>query len=57
MESIFSLLESDGMAETVLNSDDFSFDWHGTALLSFLRHGSVYPLLKIKRLLFHEARA
>lgn len=57
LESIFSLLDSDGMTETLVKSDDFSFDWHGTALLSFLRHGSVYPLLKIKRLLSHEARA
>ena len=57
LERVFTVLASDGIAETLLNSDDLSFDWHSTALLAFLRHCSVYPLLRIKQFLSHEASA
>ena len=55
IERIFNVLGSDGMAEALLHSGDFSFDWHSNLILAVLRHSSAYPLLKIRHLLFREA--
>jgi len=55
IEGIFNALDSSGMAEALLNSDNFSFDWHSKLILAVLRHSSAYPLLKIKQLLYSEA--
>jgi len=55
IEGIFNVLGSDGIAEALLNSGDFSFDWHSNLILAVLRHSSAYPLLKIRHLLFREA--
>ena len=55
IEGIFNMLDSDGMAEALLNSNNFSFDWHSRSILAFLRHSSAYPLLKIRHLLSREA--
>ena len=54
IESVFSMLDAGDVAEGLLNSDGFSFDWHSMTLLAVLRHASAYPLLKIKHLLCHE---
>jgi digeranylgeranylglycerophospholipid reductase len=55
IEGIFNILDSGGMAEALLNSNNFSFDWHSRLILSVLRHSSTYPLLKIRHLLSREA--
>jgi digeranylgeranylglycerophospholipid reductase len=55
IEGIFNMLDSGGMAGALLNSDNFSFDWHSKLILAVLRHSSVYPLLKIRHLLSREA--
>ncbi|MEA1872554.1 MAG: NAD(P)/FAD-dependent oxidoreductase [Chloroflexota bacterium] len=55
IEGIFSILDSGGMAEALLNSNNFSFDWHSRLILSVLRHSSAYPLLKIRHLLSRKA--
>ena len=55
IEGIFNALDFPGMAESLLNSSDFSFDWHGKLIMAVLRRSSVYPLLKIKQLLYSEA--
>lgn len=55
IEGIFNALDSSGMAESLLNSSNFSFDWHSRLILAVLRHSSAYPLLKIKHLLYREA--
>jgi len=55
VEGIFSALDSSGMAEALLYSGDFSFDWHSRLLLAGLRRSSIYPLLKIKQLVSREA--
>ena len=55
IEGIFNALDSSGMAEALLNSNNFSFDWHSRLILSVLRHSSAYPLLKIRHLLSCEA--
>jgi digeranylgeranylglycerophospholipid reductase len=55
IEVIFNALDSNGLAETLLNSSNFSFDWHSRLILAILRHSSTYPLLKIRHLLFREA--
>jgi len=55
IEGIFNVLGSGGMAEALLNSNNFSFDWHSRLILAVLRHSSAYPLLKIRHLLSREA--
>jgi len=54
IEGIFNALDSNGMARTLLSSDNFSFDWHSKLILTVLRRSSVYPLLKIKHLFSRE---
>ena len=55
IEGIFNILDSGGMAEVLLNSSNFPFDWHSRLILSVLRRSSAYPLLKIRHLLSREA--
>jgi len=55
IEGIFTALDTTGMAEALLNSNNFSFDWHSKLIMAVLRHSSAYPLLKIKQLLYTEA--
>jgi digeranylgeranylglycerophospholipid reductase len=54
IEGIFNALHSNGMAGTLLGSDNFSFDWHSKLILTVLRRSSAYPWLKIKRLFSRE---
>jgi geranylgeranyl reductase family protein len=54
IERIFSMVDSNGMSESLLNSGKFSFDWHSRLILAVLRHSSAYPLLKIKHLFSRE---
>jgi len=54
IERIFNALDSNGMAKALLNSDDFSFDWHNKLILAILKHSSTYPLLKMKHLFSRE---
>jgi digeranylgeranylglycerophospholipid reductase len=55
IEGIFRALDSGGTDGVLLNSDSFSFDWHGRFILAVLRHSSGYPLLRIKHLFAREA--
>ncbi|MFW6117948.1 MAG: geranylgeranyl reductase family protein [Chloroflexota bacterium] len=55
IEGIFNMVDSSGMVEALLNSGNFSFDWHSRLFLAVLRRSSAYPLLKIRHLLFREA--
>jgi flavin-dependent dehydrogenase len=55
IDGIFNILDSGGMADRLLNSDSFSFDWHSRLILSVLRHSSTYPLLKIRHIVSREA--
>ena len=57
VDRIFKMLSSDGILEALLRSGSFSFDWHSSLVLSVLRHGSAYPLRKIRNLLLREANA
>ncbi len=57
IEGIFKALDSNGMAETLPGSDDFSFDWHSRLILAVLRASSVYPLARIKHLFSHEVKS
>jgi digeranylgeranylglycerophospholipid reductase len=54
IEGIFSALDSNGMAGTLLSSDNFSFDWHSKLILTVLRRTSTYPLLRVKHLFSRE---
>ena len=55
IEEIFNALDSNGTVETLLGSDNFSFDWHGKLILTVLRRSSTYPFLRIRRLFSREA--
>jgi len=55
IEGIFNILNSSGIAEALLSSGNFSFDWHSRFILTVLRRSSAYPLLKIRHLLSREA--
>ena len=54
IERIFNMLDSGGLAETLLKSGDFSFDWHSRLISAILRRSSAYPWLKIRNLLSRE---
>jgi geranylgeranyl reductase family protein len=54
IEGIFNVLDSSGMAEALLNSGNFSFDWHSRLISTILRRSSTYPFLKIRHLLSRE---
>ena len=51
VEKIFSVLDSGGVARALLNSPDFSFDWHSELILAALRYTLTYPLRKAWHLL------
>jgi geranylgeranyl reductase family protein len=55
IEGILNAVDASGTAEVLLNSSDFSFDWHSKLIMAVLKRSSAYPLLKIKRLLYSEA--
>ena len=48
IERVFNMLDSWGMASALLNSPNFSFDWHSRLLFDGLRYGLGYPLRKIR---------
>ena len=54
IEGIFNMFDSNGMAEALLNSGKFSFDWHSRLIMASLRRSSAYPLLKIRHLFSRE---
>jgi flavin-dependent dehydrogenase len=54
IEGVFNIFDSNGMAEALLNSGKFSFDWHSRLILAVLRRSSAYPLLKIRHLFSRE---
>jgi flavin-dependent dehydrogenase len=47
IEQIFHIVASDGVAESLLKSPDFSFDWHSQLILTALKHGLARHLNKI----------
>jgi digeranylgeranylglycerophospholipid reductase len=57
IDAILAALDASGMAQALLNSGSFSFDWHSKPILTILRQSSAYPLLKMKRLLSREAKS
>jgi digeranylgeranylglycerophospholipid reductase len=55
INGIFNALDSSGIAEDLLNSSNFSFDWHSRLILAVLKRSYAYPLLKIRHLFLREA--
>lgn len=51
IDSIFSMLGSGGMAETLVNSPGFSFDWHSNLILKGLKYSLAHPLRKAWQLI------
>jgi len=54
IEQIFDILSSGDMAESLLKSPDFSFDWHGKLMLDVLKRGVVHHLRKAWHVLPRE---
>ena len=54
IEGIFNIVDSSGMAEDLLNSNNVSFDWHSGLILAILKRSSAYPLLKVRHLFSRE---
>jgi digeranylgeranylglycerophospholipid reductase len=57
IEGIFSMVNSSGMIEDLLNSSNLSFDWHSRLILAMLKHSSAYPLLRVKHLFSREVNS
>ncbi len=49
IERIFAMLDSEGMAQALLHSPNFSFDRHRSLILAGLKSSSAYPLRKLWR--------
>lgn len=43
IERIFGMLDSGGVAQAMLNSPNFSFDWHSKSILAGLKYSLAYP--------------
>jgi digeranylgeranylglycerophospholipid reductase len=56
IEQVFDMLNSGGIARALLNSPDFSFDWHRKLILAGLQHGLTRLLPRIGHTLYREAR-
>ena len=56
IERIFAMLDSENMAQDLLHSPDFSFDWHRGLILAGLKSGLAYPLRKLWRFLPGQGR-
>ncbi|MCD6567293.1 MAG: NAD(P)/FAD-dependent oxidoreductase [Dehalococcoidia bacterium] len=56
IEKMFDILSSGNIAESLLKSPDFSFDWHGKLMLSVLKRGAVHYLRKAWHTPPREAR-
>jgi len=55
IERIFNMLDSGGIAEALLNSPDFSFDWHSKLILAGLKYSLSHPVRKFRHLPSREA--
>ncbi|MBN2187433.1 MAG: NAD(P)/FAD-dependent oxidoreductase [Dehalococcoidia bacterium] len=49
IDKIFNMLDSGGMAEALLNSPNFSFDWHSKLILTVLKYNLTNPLQRVWR--------
>jgi hypothetical protein len=43
IERIFRMLDSGGAAQAILDSPNFSFDWHSKSILAGLKYGLAHP--------------
>ena len=55
IERVFDTFDSNRIAQNLLSSGTFSFDWHSRLVLTLVGHVSAYPVLKIRHLLSREA--
>lgn len=55
IERIFGMLDSGGIAEALLNSPNFSFDWHSKSILAGLKYSLAYLGRKCRRSLPWQA--
>lgn len=49
IEWLFELFGHDGIAQSMLEAEDFSFDWHGRMVLRALKHEAIGSLLRSVR--------
>ena len=41
IDTIFDIIESNGIIDALLKADDLSFDWHGEAMVRLLGRGAI----------------
>jgi flavin-dependent dehydrogenase len=54
IDHIFSLAQADGIHQALLNSPDFSFDWHGEFILKALKYKALHRMLQLGRIPFRK---
>ena len=54
IDHIFSLAQADGIHQALLNSPDFSFDWHGEFILKALKYKALHGMLQLGRIPFRK---
>lgn len=52
IDRIFDLIDSNGIARAILETNNLSFDWHGKSMLRAIGHRALLPALGIIRLPF-----
>jgi geranylgeranyl reductase family protein len=52
IDHIFGLVQSDGIHQALLNSPDFSFDWHGEFILRALKYKALHSVLRLGKIPF-----
>jgi len=53
IDRIFDRIESSNIDEALLKAGDFSFDWHGKALLRLLGHRAISKAIGVVKIPFH----
>lgn len=57
IDRIFGLIKNNGLDETLLKSQNVSFDWHSEALSELLRHKAVALALEVVKIPFRLTRS
>ena len=52
IDRIFDIIKNNGIADAVLQADDFSFDWHGNTVLKLLGHRALKRFINTIKLPF-----
>lgn len=56
IDRLFEMVKANGIDEALLKEKDLSFDWHGRAILSLLKHKVVSKAMDVMRVPFRNGR-